>query len=242
MLVVPLATRPAGAAIASAGQSGSHAPARTDDGRCRSRSGETLTYDVSWSSFLSPARAVATVQEKKAGRAIRRPTTSSPKDGRSARRAALSALLQDGHAGRQRTRCCRNAGPLYSEEGSRNAATEHDAVRPRRGTARHFESKTRRTTTATEYAVPPNAQDGLAALYVLRAGRSRRASDSSIPVADSGIALHRRSSRSAGPKRSRCRSARCQPGTSAGARPTRQGSRSGRTRSSGCRTTPGGCR
>jgi hypothetical protein len=75
-------------------------------------------------------------------------------------------------------------GSIYSEEGGERQmrTTMFD-----RATGRaHFEYKGE-TTTQISHAVPPSAQDALAALYVLRTGPLKAGARTTIPVSDNGL-------------------------------------------------------
>ena len=144
--------------------------------------GETLEYDVSWSSFLVAATATTTVREK-------RPSYDSNAyyvvaEGRPLPMLArlynlyykMDALVDSRTLLSQR-------GSLYAEEGSdhRLAATRFD-----RAARRAFFELQAEQNAKADYAVPPETQDGLAVLYALRT-RAFKAGDRVVtPVADSG--------------------------------------------------------
>jgi hypothetical protein len=126
--------------------------------------GETLTFDVSWSAFLTAGTIVATVQEK-------RPSFSSTAyyivaEGRPTPLVSrlyplyykMDALLDTFTLLSQR-------GSIYSEEGGRHVlrTTTFD----RRAQTGSFEHKTS-TTERTEFSIPPGVQDVLSALYAIR--------------------------------------------------------------------------
>ena len=144
--------------------------------------GETLTYDVSWSSFLTAGTAVTTVKEKK-------PSFNSTAyyivaEGRPTPLVAklyslyykLDTLLDSYTLLPQR-------GSVYSEEGSHHRFkvtqfnhTTHKAF---------FEYKA--GTTATDnFTVPPYVQDALSAIYVLRAVPLKSGDRITMPVTDDG--------------------------------------------------------
>ena len=144
--------------------------------------GETLVYDVSWSSFLVAGTATTTVQEK-------RPSYGSTAyyvvtEGRPLPLLArlynlfykMDTLVDSRTLLSQR-------GSLYAEEGAehRLAATRFDRTARRA----FFERQTGQTE-RHDYAVPQGTQDGLAVLYALRA-RALKAGDRVVtPVADGG--------------------------------------------------------
>src|SRR5436190_4348677 len=144
--------------------------------------GETLTYEVSWSSMLVAGTATATVVEKK-------PSLNSSAyyivvEGRSVPLVQklynlyykMDSLVDSFSALSQR-------GALYSEEGAehRLGTTTFDR-NARRAT---YELKTE-TLQKAEFPVPAGTQDGLAALYTMR-GRAFKAGETfTQSVADSG--------------------------------------------------------
>lgn len=144
--------------------------------------GETLTYEVSWSSFVVAGTAVTTVKERK-------PSFNSSAyyivvEGRPVPLVArlyslyykMDTLLDSYVLLSQR-------GSFYSEEGSKHRfnTTRFDRTARRA----FFEEKTD-TTVAVDFAVPPQTQDALAAFYALR-GRAFKTGDRwTVPVADSG--------------------------------------------------------
>ena len=144
--------------------------------------GETLAYDVSWSSFLVAGTATTTVKEK-------RPSYESTAyyvvaEGRPLPMLArlynlyykMDALVDSRTLLSQR-------GSLYAEEGSehRLAVTRFD-----RAARRAFFELESGETAKSNYAVPPGTQDGLGVLYALRT-RAFKAGDRFVtPVADGG--------------------------------------------------------
>jgi hypothetical protein len=146
------------------------------------RIGETLTYDVSWSSFLVAGTATSRVLEKK-------PSFNSDAyyvvvEGRPVPLVArlynlfykMDTLLDSITLLSQR-------GSLYSEEGTSRTLT---ATRFDRSARRAFVERQADKTEKVDFAIPPATQDGLAVLYALR-GRAFKAGEQfSTPVADSG--------------------------------------------------------
>jgi hypothetical protein len=146
------------------------------------RVGERLTYDVAWSTYLIAGTATATVIEKK-------PSYSSTAyyivaEGRPlpliqriySLYYKMDTLFDSFSALSQRS-------ALYSEEGDgrRTATTRFD--RPARRAL--FELQTD-TVVRDEIAVPPDATDGLATLYALRARAFKAGDRLTIPVVDNG--------------------------------------------------------
>ena len=145
--------------------------------------GETLTYDVSWSTFLTAGTAVTTVKEKK-------PSFDSTAyyivaEGRPTPIVAklytlyykLDTLLDSYTLLPQR-------GSVYSEEGGRHrfkvSRFDHAARRSPLNTSR----PTRRPTTSPS---PPYTQDVLSAIYVLRAVPLKAGDVITMPVTDDGV-------------------------------------------------------
>jgi Protein of unknown function (DUF3108) len=146
------------------------------------RVGETLTYDVSWSAYVTAGSAVATVKEK-------RPSFDSVAyyivaEGRPTALVSklytlyykLDTLLDTYTLLPQR-------GSTYSEEGSRHRlkATRFDRVSQK--ALFDYQSG---TTAKAEFAVPPYTQDALSAIYVLRAVPLKAGDRMTMPISDDG--------------------------------------------------------
>ena len=145
--------------------------------------GETLSYDVSWSSYLTAGTAVTTVREKKPSFnstayyivAEGRPTPLVSKI--YSLYYKIDTLLDSYSLLAQR-------GSVYSEEGKRHRfkTTQFD-----RGAKRVlFEYKSDTTVTAA-FATSPVTQDALSAIYVLRAIPLKAGDRMTMPVSDNGI-------------------------------------------------------
>jgi len=143
--------------------------------------GETLTYDVGWSTFLIAGSAVSRVVEK-------RPSSSSSAyyivaEGRPLPIIArLYALYYKMDSLMDSYTTLSHRTSLYTEEGSR-----------KRTTTTMFDREAKRAQFSIQpespivFPIPANVQDGLTTLYALR-GRSLKAGDRlSIPVADEGL-------------------------------------------------------
>jgi hypothetical protein len=144
--------------------------------------GETLTYDVSWSSYLSAGTAVTTVKDKRSsggsaayeiaaeGRTtplLRHLYTLSYK---------LDTLLDSVSLLPQRA-------STETQEGSRHRVrtTTFD-----RGAGRaHYEIKTT-TVVKEDIVIPPQTQDALSAIYTLRAAPLKSGARITMPVTDGG--------------------------------------------------------
>jgi hypothetical protein len=144
--------------------------------------GETLTYDVAWSSFLLAGTAVSTVRERRPGRggsayhivAEGRPVPLV---------ARLYSLYYKMETLVDTSTLLPQEGTLYSEEGRRQrlGTTRFD----REARKAFFELRTE-TTVRTDLRIPPRTQDGLSALYSLRANPITAGTKLSMPVIDDG--------------------------------------------------------
>jgi hypothetical protein len=144
------------------------------------RTGETLTYDVSWSNYLIAGTAVTTVKEK-------RPSFNSTAyyivaEGRTT--PLLSKLypvyykldtLVDAFT------MLPQRGSIYTEEGRRHRY--RSTLFDRAAQTARFEVQGE---TATEVKVPPNAQDALSTMYALRAMSFKSGDRITMPVCDNG--------------------------------------------------------
>jgi uncharacterized protein DUF3108 len=145
--------------------------------------GETLTYDVSWSSYLTAGTASVAVKEKK-------PSYNSTAyyivaEGRPT--ALLSKLytlyykldtLLDSYT------LLPQRGSVYSEEGNRHRfkTTQFD-----RGARKVFFEYKADTTVKADFPTSPVTQDALSAIYVLRAIPMKAGDRMTMPVSDNGI-------------------------------------------------------
>jgi hypothetical protein len=145
--------------------------------------GETLTYDVSWSSYLSAGTAVVSVKEKRPSFdstayyivAEARPTPLL------AKLYTLSYKLEtllDAYT------LLPQLGSVYTEEGSRHRlrTTRFD----RREQKAFFEYQSGNTV-KTEFAVPALTQDALSVIYVMRSIPFKAGAHMTMPVSDDGI-------------------------------------------------------
>jgi hypothetical protein len=145
--------------------------------------GETLTYDVSWSTYLTAGTAVMTVKEKK-------PSFNSTAyyivaEGRPTPLVSrlyslyykLDTLIDSYTLLPQR-------GSIYSEEGKRHRlrTTQFD----RAANKVFFEYKTD-TTVKADFPTSTVTQDALSAIYVLRAIPIKAGDRMTMPVSDDGI-------------------------------------------------------
>ena len=148
------------------------------------RVGETLTYDVSWSSYVTAGTAVTTVKEKKPSFnstayyivAEGRPTPMLSK--LYTLYYKLDTLLDSYTLLPQR-------GSSYSEEGTRHRfrATQFDRAAQRA----FFEFQSASATTIkSDFAVQAYTQDALSAIYVLRSIPFKAGDRLTMPVSDDG--------------------------------------------------------
>ena len=146
------------------------------------RVGETLTYDVSWSSLLVAGTAVATIKEKQAS------GNSSAyyivADGRPLTLLSriyplyykLDALVDAKSLLSQRS-------SLHSEERNRRRTATTTFDRGARKALFEVESD---TIARSEFAVPTETQDGLSALYAARSLALRPGARLEMPVVNDG--------------------------------------------------------
>ena len=144
--------------------------------------GETLSYDVSWTSFLVAGSAVVSVKEKKPS--FNATAYYIVAEGRPiALLARLYSLYYKMDTLIDSVTLLSQRGSLYAEEGKdrRTSITTFD-----RAMKLVFFEEDSDTTTKLDYAVPPDAQDGLSALYALRTRTFTPGEHVTVAVADSG--------------------------------------------------------
>jgi hypothetical protein len=145
--------------------------------------GETLTYDVSWSSYLIAGTATATVKEKRASAnstayyivAEGRPTPLVSK---------LYSLYYKLDTLVDSYTLLSHRGSVYSEEGRRHRykTTEFD----RAAKKVFFEYKSD-TVVKADFATSAVTQDALSAFYVLRTMPLKPGDHMTMPVSDDGL-------------------------------------------------------
>jgi hypothetical protein len=146
------------------------------------RVGETLTYDVSWSSFVVAGTAVTSVKEKTAA-----PNASGyviVAEGRPlpiVQRIYPIYYKMDSLIDTS-TLLSRQSSLVTEERGRRKTAT----TRFDRSARKAVYEVVGDEPTKTEFAVPAQTQDGLAALYALRAIPLRSGARLELPVANEG--------------------------------------------------------
>src|SRR5437867_7166677 len=146
------------------------------------RVGETLTYDVSWSTWLTAGKVVATVRDK-------RPSYSSTAyyivaEGRPTPLVGkLYSLYYKMDTLLDASTLLSQRGSLYSEEGRRHRfRTTLFDLSARKATFEYHSS----TTVRAELAVASGVTDALAALYVLRTLPMHAGDRLTLPVSDDG--------------------------------------------------------
>jgi hypothetical protein len=162
------------------------------------RVGETLTYDVSWSQFLTAGTAVAKVVEKRASSGST--AYSIVADGRPVPLVArfyavyykMDSLLDS-------FTVLSHATSLYSEE---NGRTRQSNTRFDRTAGRAFYDVPAEPSMKDDFTVPANVQDGLATLYAVRSHAFKAGEHFTIPVADDG-SLYTVEFETSGPERVR---------------------------------------
>lgn len=158
------------------------APARTER-TVPFKVGETLNYDVSWSSYLTAGTAVMAVKEKK-------PSFTSTAyyivaEGRpTPLLSTLYTLYYKADTLLDSYTLLPQRGSVYSEEGKRHRfkTTRFD----RAAQKVFFESKAD-TTSHVDFPASPVTQDVLSAIYVLRAIPLKAGDRMTMPVSDNGL-------------------------------------------------------
>jgi hypothetical protein len=145
--------------------------------------GETLSYDVSWSSYLTAGTATTTVKEKRSSFnstayyivAEGRPTPLLSK--LYSIYYKIDTLLDSFTLLPQR-------GSVYSEEGKRHRFKTTQFDRAAKKVLFEYKSD---TTVKADFATSPVTQDLLSAIYVLRAIPLKAGDKMTMPVTDNGI-------------------------------------------------------
>ena len=166
-----------GASVAAAAPT---LPQRPAERKVPFRTGETLGYDISWSSYLTAGTATVAVKEKRTSRgsmayyivAEARPTPLLSKQ--YSLYYKVDTLLDAYSLLPQR-------GSIYSEEGKRRRTK----ITTFNGRSAEFEFITS-SASKQQLALPPYAQDALSAIYVLRAIPFQQGGKITMPVVDSG--------------------------------------------------------
>jgi Protein of unknown function (DUF3108) len=144
--------------------------------------GETLTYDVSWSQFVTAGTAVTRVVEKKTSAGST--SYSIVADGRPLPLVArFYPLYYKMESLVDSATLLTESNTLYQEEGAgkRQATTRFDRVNRRA----HYELQGDRGG-RDDLQIPPNIQDGLTTLYAVRSHRFKAGDRLTVPVVDDG--------------------------------------------------------
>jgi hypothetical protein len=144
--------------------------------------GETLTYDVSWSSYLTAGTAVTTVKEKKPSFnssayyivAEGRPTPLVSK---------LYSLYYKMDTLLDSYTLLPQRGSVYSEEGSKHRFKVSNFDHRTHKVFFEYEAAGKAT---DNFTVPPYVQDALSAIYVLRSVPVKAGDRMTMPVTDNG--------------------------------------------------------
>jgi hypothetical protein len=159
------------------------APAGRSERPVPFRAGETLTYDVSWSTFLVAGSVTTTVREKKpsfdstayyiVAEARPTPLLSSIYP----LYYKLDTLLDVNTLLSQR-------GSIYTEEGTRHHLKTTMFDRKARRAFFEYQST---TTVKADFPIAATTQDALAAIYILRTIPLKAGAHLTIPVSDDGV-------------------------------------------------------
>jgi hypothetical protein len=147
------------------------------------RTGETLTYDVSWSTFLVAGTVVTTVKEKRQSFgstayylvAEARPTPLL---------SSLYALYYKMDTLLDTSTLLSQRGSLYTEEGKRHSLKT--TVFDRKARRAFFEHQSA-TTVKADFPIEASTQDALSAIYVLRTIPLNTGAHLAMPVSDDGV-------------------------------------------------------
>jgi hypothetical protein len=145
--------------------------------------GERLTYDVTYSSYLVAGTAVTTVQDK---RPLPEGTSYNISvEGRPVPLLAnLYRLYYKMDTMLDSVTLLPHRGSLYTEEGTSKRTTTTRFDRTARKASFEVQAE---TSGRLDFDIPQQVQDGLSALYVLRAMTFKPGQTVTIPVADEGM-------------------------------------------------------
>jgi hypothetical protein len=158
------------------------APPKAHDAIVPFQIGETLTYDVSWSQFVTAGTAVTRVVDKKPASGSN--VYSIVADGRPVPLVArFYPLYYKMESLVDTATLLAWSSSVYQEERSakRLATTRFDRINRRA----HYEVQSEPPVRA-EFDIAPNVQDGLASLYAVRSHSFKRGDHLTVPVADDG--------------------------------------------------------
>jgi hypothetical protein len=150
--------------------------------------GESLTYDVSWSSYVTAGTAVTTVKEKTSSAGG--PVYHIVADGRTTGLAqALYTLHYTMETWLDRVTLLPRRASTSSDEGRRHRV--RTATFDRGAKRAHYEIQTT-TTVKEDVAIAPDEQDALSAIYVLRTIALQPGAAVTMPVTDAGTTYRAR--------------------------------------------------
>src|SRR5688572_11270929 len=180
------ACRPAAvvmAIVVAAGVTGS-APSAQRDLPVPFKVGETLTFDVSWTTFVSAGTATMSVLERRAGAAGRNAYYLVAEGKPSAMLGKLYSLYYKAESMLDTRTLLPSLATIYSDEGGRK---RYKTTTFKGNGSVQYEVKTSTTATSTITA-PRAAQDPLGAIYILRSLPLKAGMSATIPipVVDSG--------------------------------------------------------
>ena len=159
------------------------APAGRTERTVPFRTGETLTYDVSWSTFLVAGTVVTTVKEKKQSFdstayymvAEARPT---------ALLSSIYSLYYKLDTLLDASTLLSQRGSLYTEEGKRHSLKTTLFDRKARRAFFEYQST---TTVKADFPIAASTLDALSAIYVLRTIPLNGGAHLTMPVTDDGV-------------------------------------------------------
>jgi len=163
----------------------SSAPSAQGDLPVPFKVGETLTFDVSWTTFLSAGTATMSVLERRPGAAGRNAYYLVAEGKPSVMLGKLYSLYYKAESMLDTRTLLPSLATIYSDEGGRK---RYKTTTFKGNGAVQYEVKTSTTATSTITA-PKAAQDPLGAIYILRALPLKAGMKvPAIPVIDSGKA------------------------------------------------------
>ncbi len=133
------------------------------------RAGEQLSYDISWSGFITATAATATISVREKRPAYGSTAYYIVAEGRPARLVAMFyQLYYKADTWLDAYTLLPLRASIFSQEGSRRGTNKITLFDRKHGTAR-FEVQEGTSSSARNLKLPPQAQDPLAAVFALRA-------------------------------------------------------------------------
>ena len=172
------------ALVAANAIAGSPTPSAQRDLPVPFKVGESLTFDVSWTTFLSAGTATLSVLERRPGAAGRTAYYMVAEGKPSAMLGKLYSLYYKAESMLDTRTLLPSLATIYSDEGGRK---RYKTTTFRGNGSVQYEIKTSTTATST-IKTSPQAQDPLGAIYILRALplKAGMTTPISIPIIDSG--------------------------------------------------------